>query len=174
MYETLNVNGQDFPTNFSMSTIRTPRGYRNVTTCYIFTKYRIFTGTAILHPNEHPDRDTGSRIAFKRAVEALTINSATIGEFDKSADLSYLKLLFKLVKDSFRRARYNQFIKNKKEKKPIRVQNASLVSEKYPIADDMGPLCMDTLDHYTCNRPKGHEGPHVAYGVENPVVLWDN
>lgn len=25
-----------------------------------------------------------------------------------------------------------------------------------------------------CTRPKNHTGPHVAYGSEDPVLVWEN
>ena len=40
------------------------------------------------------------------------------------------------------------------------------------LADGSAPGTWERLWSYTCTRPKGHKGPHVAHG-NNPIGAWE-
>jgi hypothetical protein len=44
--------------------------------------------------------------------------------------------------------------------------------EKRDEVDELYPLCSDQSCALTCNRARGHVGPHVAYDFENIPVAW--
>jgi hypothetical protein len=48
-----------------------------------------------------------------------------------------------------------------------------IISKRFPFNNTVR-ICMDSSGYLVCTRAKGHDGPHVAHGIDSKALaIWE-